>query len=328
MENSRYKELIYKLNQGTINLEEINELKILWDNISSDGVNVSEDMGFFSVNHMLPDEKYQSLIAQAKKKAFSNTRVRKIKSALAIAASLFLCFGLYKIFHLTANKNGENLSQVAKITVPLHGVNKVKQTKLLDGTIVVMKPGSKIWYESDFKHKERVVRIEGDVYFDVVHKDDQPFIIHSGKLTTTVLGTAFEIKYWPKENISSVVVTRGLVRVTDGVKQLGLLHKNEQLEFNTVKSIVQNKSVDAMPIVQEWTDKDLIFDGETIDQISKLIEYRYGKHFIINSLRIKNIPIKARFTYEDSIEDILNILSTISRSKYEIKNDTITLTSN
>ncbi|PZP50399.1 MAG: hypothetical protein DI598_05655 [Pseudopedobacter saltans] len=333
MNVERYRELTTKLGENSITQREMTELETIIESLSEEELMA---MGAGSVDEkigQLSDEKYFSLIHNAKQKAFkkkSNAPVKRILYSVSVAASLLVCVFVYKTMHRTSEimetNNDKIASSITSNTInPKNITQSVLQKTLLDGTKVVMKPGSKIWYESDFNKENRIVRIEGDVYFDVVHNDKKPFIIHSGDLTTTVLGTAFEIKYWKKDKAASVMVTRGLVKVQKGEKNLALLHKDEILTYDNVKDSGNTAKIDATPLVTNWANKDLKFSGTDIEDILLTLSTRYNKHFIIQSDIVKRTPIVATFSYEDSIEDILKVLCTISRSNYVQSNDTITI---
>jgi ferric-dicitrate binding protein FerR (iron transport regulator) len=56
-------------------------------------------------------------------------------------------------------------------------------------------------FPDEFKGKTREVYLSGEAYFDVKHADKVPFIIHTGNVSTTVLGTAFNIKAYPVKKV-------------------------------------------------------------------------------------------------------------------------------
>src|SRR5690606_2859673 len=92
--------------------------------------------------------------------------------------------------------------------------NEHRLLHLPDGSTVIVGVGSKLNYPSSFDSlRTREVYLEGQAYFDIRHNPQKPFIIHTGKVATTVLGTSFNIKAWPEDQDITVTVTRGKVRV-------------------------------------------------------------------------------------------------------------------
>ena len=65
---------------------------------------------------------------------------------------------------------------------------------LPDGTTVWLNAGSKLYYENDFTGATREVRLEGEAFFDVVKKPDQPFIVHTSGIDIKVIGYRIQCK--------------------------------------------------------------------------------------------------------------------------------------
>lgn len=90
---------------------------------------------------------------------------------------------------------------VAKVeNKPLPGagvINKSKFIHLPDGSTVLLNEGSKLDFGNDFNTGSRQVVLTGEAYFDIKHDERRPFVVHTGKVYTTVLGTAFNIRAWP-----------------------------------------------------------------------------------------------------------------------------------
>ncbi|WP_315817077.1 FecR family protein [Paraflavitalea speifideaquila] len=60
---------------------------------------------------------------------------------------------------------------------------------------------------------QRLVRLQGEAFFDVTHHPDQPFIVQTGPIITRVLGTAFNIEAYEKEASLRISLVRGKVAV-------------------------------------------------------------------------------------------------------------------
>ncbi|HEY4155290.1 MAG TPA: FecR family protein, partial [Puia sp.] len=70
---------------------------------------------------------------------------------------------------------------------------------LPDGTQVWLNSGSKLHYKNDFDKSIREVSLEGEAFFDVVKEVDHPFIVHTSAINVRVLGTAFNVKSYPRD---------------------------------------------------------------------------------------------------------------------------------
>src|SRR5207248_3097180 len=94
---------------------------------------------------------------------------------------------------------------------------------LPDSSTVVLHAGSRLLFPEAFSVNTREVTLVGEAYFDIVHREAQPFIIHTGQLKTTVLGTAFNIRAYDSSQEVMVSVTKGRVRVESGNQVLAEL---------------------------------------------------------------------------------------------------------
>src|SRR6185437_803940 len=65
------------------------------------------------------------------------------------------------------------------------------ELELPDGTKVWLNAASSIHYPLSFKGKERLVKITGEAYFEVVHNSAQPFKVQVGNMEIEDIGTAF-----------------------------------------------------------------------------------------------------------------------------------------
>src|SRR3546814_20797672 len=68
------------------------------------------------------------------------------------------------------------------------------QVRLPDGTRVWLNAESQLRYPVSFGDAERRVELSGEGYFEVAHREDQPFIVESQGQEVKVLGTHFNIK--------------------------------------------------------------------------------------------------------------------------------------
>lgn len=94
----------------------------------------------------------------------------------------------------------------------LSGVGKVERIALADGSVVELGPDSAI--AVDYRSDARLVRLlAGQAMFEVASDPARPFRVAAGDISTTVLGTGFEVRKIGDR--TSVAVRHGRVRVQD-----------------------------------------------------------------------------------------------------------------
>lgn len=85
---------------------------------------------------------------------------------------------------------------------------------LADGTEVLLNADSRLHFPTRFTDAKREVTLEGEAYFTVAKDKAHPFIVKSGNLVTTALGTEFNVKAYDDNN-ACVTLINGSVAVND-----------------------------------------------------------------------------------------------------------------
>ncbi len=194
----------------------------------------------------------------------------------------------------------------------------VTRVKLPDGSTVMLREGSWLNMTNSFEGNTREVSLEGEAYFDIASNPAKPFIIHTGRLTTTVLGTAFSIKAFPNDSYVTVTVTRGKVKVEDGQKLLATLEADKQLVYNIKSDRSQERIVNAGKEVA-WRSHDLIFRTTSFETIVEELSRIYEVTIVFENETLKKRLITASLDDRDSIETILDILCTAQRTYYVVE---------
>ena len=168
------------------------------------------------------------------------TPAKKISSFFYYAAAsviLLIVSGLF--FYPTHQSEVQPASREATIikTTPRNN----KYLMLPDSSMVVLNEGSSLTFR-DFTGKTREVQLSGEAFFDIKHDAQKPFIVHTGRVKTTVLGTAFNIRT-DNANHITVTVTRGKVKVEDGNHPVALLIPNQQVTVDTLSGSSNNATV-------------------------------------------------------------------------------------
>ncbi|MCU0373670.1 MAG: FecR domain-containing protein [Chitinophagaceae bacterium] len=85
---------------------------------------------------------------------------------------------------------------------------------LPDGSLVVLNPGSTLYFPEKFSTNERLVMLQGNAFFEVMPDKSKPFVVESNKLRTHVLGTSFWVKESTANQPAAVIVCTGKVMVS------------------------------------------------------------------------------------------------------------------
>ena len=205
--------------------------------------------------------------------------------------------------------------------VALHTeVGEKKQTYLTDGTKVWVNAGSILNYPKEFTGRTREVYLKGEAYFDVQHDAIKPFIIHTGKVVTTVLGTAFDIREDRVHHSVTVTVTRGKVSVADGSNVLAILEPNQQLNFDTENHSSVKQTVDAQQAIA-WQKVDLYFDDIAFADAVKQLEKRFNVRIAFKNSRLGNCRFTGASLTGEKLNKILDVLCAFNHATYQTQPD-------
>jgi len=231
----------------------------------------------------------------------------------------------------THNKNKQLAKLVYnELTIPY---GKRFDLVLSDGTNVKLNAGTSIKYPVQFiKGKERKVFIKGEAYFDVAKDKDHPFIVNANNINVEVLGTEFNMSFYPEDNDISTVLVEGSVKLYESAKE-NLENKSIMLSpgykaaWSKNREIMSIDKVD-VSIYTAWKDGNLLFKNTSFENIRKKLERKFNV-VIDNKYSFLDQQIyTASFLDNESIEDILEYFSEETSFNYTKENNKITIITN
>lgn len=228
---------------------------------------------------------------------------------LRVAASLILIASVWLIWlsrhpHETAWLSVHNPS------------GKIQNIRLPDSSQIWLNAQSSLRYAQDF-HKQREVYLEGEAYFDVTEDKAHPFTVHAGELTTTVLGTGFNIKSFSAESQNAVTVIRGKVQVAHEGKVLDQLTAARQLQWDNQNRRSQTVTVDTNQVLG-WQQGHLLFKGQPLDEIAAALGHWYNVRFIFTDTAMRHCRYYINFKNTISLKELLTTMSLLNNMSFTI----------
>ena len=236
-----------------------------------------------------------------------------------VAAAVLVILTL-AIWNLVASRNPEPpvAKTENKVLEPAVETNGKRYIRLQDGSTVLLNEGSQLDYPADFTTDKREVTLTGEAYFDISSDAKRPFIVHTGKVTTTVLGTAFNIKAYPEQKQITVTVTRGKVKVGDNKKIFGIIIPNESIAVNTEINTYKLERVNAEDAVH-WKKQYLVLDDISLEEAAVLIGNKYHVKISFSNEDLKNCRISATFLNNESLEQVLTVVTGVVNAGYSLQ---------
>ncbi len=231
---------------------------------------------------------------------------RKFLSILAVAAVLIVAIGFAWF-----QGNRKEVKTIASTNIELAREStersEYRYVLLPDSTQVWLNAASSLDFPRQFDSEKRIVYLSGEAYFDVKHAEKIPFIIHTGKVTTTVLGTAFNIKAYPGRKDIIVSVSRGKVKVNFDEHEVATLIQGQQVKVsNSNNKLIEKKS--AIAEATSWQQGNLAYDDEDMDDIIADLQRVYNVRIDVLNESIRKLRVSTSFKREIGVEQALQVL--------------------
>jgi transmembrane sensor len=125
---------------------------------------------------------------------------------LKIAATIIFVLGIGFFVYRSFDTSAVNAIQVV-------ASKKIETDTLPDGSAVTLNKQTELAYSFDKNANAHRVKLKGEAYFDIKHKDDKTFIVEADQLLIKDIGTSFNVKAYEATNTVEVVVTEGEVQL-------------------------------------------------------------------------------------------------------------------
>lgn len=227
---------------------------------------------------------------------------------MASAILLLLAVG-YVIYFVSSS----NLKKKATYETIANDGLDFKKVILLDGSVAFLNGRSKITYSENFSDK-RHLTMEGEVFFEVKHNDDNPFVITAKQTSVTVLGTTFNV--YADSGKVEVSVTSGKVSFQGGNAGSLLLNKGESGIYSSAEqSIIKEKIRDLNYL--SWKTGILEFEKMPLDMVGRALEKHFSIEVIINDTT-DSLPTYTSSFDHPTLEEILNEMEAILQIKWRL----------
>lgn len=256
--------------------------------------------------------------------------VTSIKSAaiswwkLAAAAMITLALGVTLYVYHFRNEPAEHEQSSATTINTSRTFSGRQYIHLPDGSTVILNNGSKLHYNDDFGLRSREAWLTGEAYFDIARDASKPFKVHTGKITTTVRGTAFNVKAYAAEDKITVTVKHGEVEVSDRDRLHETLVVDDQLDVNTVTSSFVKIKADTEDALA-WKNTFIILDDVDMTEAAKVLAARYHITITISGEQLKQCRITSTFLDSEKLQDVLEVITTAVNANFTVNEDSVVI---
>ena len=161
---------------------------------------------------------------------------------------------------------------------------------------------------------------QGEVFLEVAHDKQHPFIVESEDFKLRVLGTKFNVDAYPETEKFETTLMHGSVKVTlkADSSQTVILKPDHKLSLEKGR-FVMTKVEDYNPY--RWKEGLICFSDESFPNIMKDFEKYYGVKIVIENKNVLQINFTGKFRQTDGIDYALRILQKNIDFQYEKDNE-------
>ena len=244
-----------------------------------------------------------------------------------MAAVLIAGIGLALFFYIRHDK-GMSLSE-APVVKESGAILDPSAIYLSDGSVVWLKGESTLNFPGTFEGSTREVTLSGEAFFEIAKDHNKPFIIHSSRLTTRVLGTSFNIRDVEHADSVEVAVMTGKVAVSVKKTETNepdeiILTPNQKAVYSRKKNLVVQTTEDEIRNFKSITENKFAFVDVPLATIVLLLNDRYDVAIALENENMKDCVITADLSAE-SLLTSLEVLAKVTGGEYQVIGESIFL---
>ena len=290
------------LNSSVENQDEFNKIAIAFQLTAVEQNPIQKQSILAEINSKIEKKR----ISQAHK---LNTE-GKVKYWWMAAATFIIFISLSLLFDSENADNSASVLQEQMVT-KMNPAGQKSKIYLPDGSVVWLNSDSYLKYESNFNDSIRFINMEGEAYFEVKRDVKRPFVVQSKSLTTTALGTAFNINTFHGEDEIHVGLTEGVV----SIEKNGVGIELSKIIINPGEGVVYNPSInfDLAKVqidiegIKRWKDGILQLHGNSFNETIQILSRWYGVEFYVENSPKRTWQAEGLFDNE-SLENVLRNL--------------------
>jgi ferric-dicitrate binding protein FerR (iron transport regulator) len=186
-------------------------------------------------------------------------------------------------------------------------------TTLPDGSRVWVNRNSTLTYAADFNQETRLVKLQGEAFFEVTKNPNRPFTVLAGDTRTRVLGTSFNVRAYATEDSVEVAVVTGRVAFSPdrhkvSVQDSVLLTPGLRgvIRRNAPAVAEQRRITD--PNFRAWQQDELVFDNQPLGQVAATLSRYYGTPVALSRPELANCRFTGTF-HQAELPQVLRVVS-------------------
>ena len=234
--------------------------------------------------------------------------------AAAILIVPLIIFSIYSVlnFNHVIQSHTSNYEVVAPVGGRIH-------FPLPDGTIVWLNQGSKLVYPNSFIGDSRIVKLQGEGYFEVSHNEKIPFIVETGGLAVKAVGTSFNVKAYKGADFETALEAGKVIMLDEkkngGFEELCEMKPGERFVYNDSTHSYEVNAENLLKYVS-WREGKLVFEDDNMKQVIKRLEQWYNAKITLQDRDLESLTYTGTFV-DETLDQVLDLMVNITPIDYE-----------
>ena len=193
------------------------------------------------------------------------------------------------------------------------------QVRLPDGSLVYLNAASSITYSAALmQNGKRLVKLNGEAYFEVAKDKLHPFIVETNKQTVEVLGTHFNISSYADDETEKTTLLEGSVKVS-ATGNTKILKPGQQAKLYGGKIQVSETDTD---LAVAWKNNEFVVESEHLENIMKMVERWYNVEVVYLGEKT-NQRFSGKVSRFDKLSKVLEIVEYTGEAHFKVKGRTV-----
>lgn len=260
-------------------------------------------------------------------------RGRNVAGWATIAASILLFAGVWAERRVARERDrAKPVTQEATREYRTERGQRASVT-LPDGSVFQLGPLSVLRMPGGYGKPNRVVELDGDGYFNVVHDEQHPFFVRTARTTIRDIGTRFVVRARPAERRVEVAVAEGQVAIDQPASPRNATSSDRQplmvgageavlVDETGVARRLSKASVDAR---FAWTRGEFVFHHTPVPAVLTELGRWYGRSFVLADKSLDTVRLTTVLKGETMLEALV-VLETALDVDARVDGDRVTLT--
>jgi len=188
----------------------------------------------------------------------------------------------------------------------------IKRLTLEDGSVVKLAPKSTLVWQVPFAKSLRKIELEGKAFFSVSKNKHKPFVVYTGDISTTALGTSFWIDESVENKINIQLVT-GKVMISQWKDKIAMAYLNpgQELSYHVIDKTAVVSKTEKRILIQKTAGHSvpLIFSNTPLNEVFGRLQSAYHIDIDYNRQEVQSMTFYGEYSTRDELKDILNTIA-------------------